>query len=262
MKMQLKYFVIILMFFVSSAFAQTPDELKLPKKLSEIPKVSGKVAIDGNLAEWSFLGAIFLSDESTQPLDDCSGIFYMMWDEKNLYFAAKVYDDELIQGKSGDQIHLEDGVQFDLDIDRDGDINKTSFSDDDFQIGFSPGNFADEKPEMWGWNPDGDGKAMDKPENAEIASSKFDKGWIIEARIGIDEFNADIFEIGKFSYGMKIGFGRCINDYDKAGEGGVSSDGAWHDTSKMYDVKLGAHLSVEKYQKATNCWGKIKSGIQ
>ncbi len=36
--------------------------------------------------------------------------------------------------------------------------------------------------------------AMGKAENAEIKSAKFDEGWIIEARIGIDEFNAECFD--------------------------------------------------------------------
>ena len=94
----------------------------------------------------------------------------MMWDENNLYFAAKVYDDELVQGKVGDAIHMEDDVQFDLDLDREGDILVSVYTDDDFQLGFSPGDLGNEGPEMWGWNPGGGGKLMERPQNAEIAS--------------------------------------------------------------------------------------------
>lgn len=244
-------------FFISMAFAQTPEEIKLPEKFSEIPKVSGEITIDGDLKEWKLSHAIFVGDKSTQPFDDCSGIFFMMWDEENLYVAAKVYDDDLVQTATGAEIWKEDDVQFDLDIDRDGDKKVFGYNDDDFQIGFSPGDFAGDKPEIWGWNPGG-GKAMDKPENAEIASVKFDKGWIIEARIGINEFNADLIGLKKFEEGMKIGFGRCINDYDKGGEGGVSSGGAWQDTSKMNDVILAGSISIEPLMKLVTSWGYLK----
>jgi hypothetical protein len=100
---------------------------------------------------------------------------------------------------------------------------------------------------------------MNSPENAEIASAEFDGGWIIEARIGIDEFNSDLTGVERFEEGMKIGFGRCINDYDKkSGEGGVSSGGAWNDTSKMYDVELAGPFSVEPRLKLSTSWGFIK----
>jgi hypothetical protein len=251
-------FVALSIVFTSLAFAQTPEEMELPDTLAEIPQALKPPVIDGDLKEWTLSAGIFVSEKATQTLQDCSGIFCMMWDENNLYFAAKVYDDELVQGKTGAAIWEEDDVQFDLDIDRGGDKNVTTFSDDDCQTGFSPGDFNGEKPEIWGWNPGG-GRPMDGPENAEIASAEFDKGWIIEARIGIDEFNADLTGLKKLEEGMKIGFGRCINDYDiKSGEGGVSSGGAWNDTSKMYDVELVGPLSVEPNQKLTTQWGDIK----
>lgn len=250
-------FVIFLLFFISYALAQTSEEKALPTTFSGIPQAPEPPVIDGDLGEWSLASAIFVSDKSIQPLDDCSGVFYMMWDEENLYLTAKVYDDDLVQGKSGSSIWQEDDVQFDLDLDRNGDKNIATYNDDDFQTGFSPGDFNKEEPEIWGWNPGG-GKAMGRPENAEIESSKFDGGWIIEARIGIDEFNADLIKLKKFEEGMKIGFGRCINDYDKDGEGGVSSGGAWNDTTKMYDVEFVGPLSVEAYLKHAILWGSIK----
>jgi len=251
-------FIVFSLFSISSTSAQNAEEMKLPDILSGIPKASKPPAIDGDLGEWWPSSAIFVSDKSTQPLDDCSGVFYMMWDDENLYFAAKVYDDELVQGKSGASTWEEDDVQFDLDLDRGGDKNVFAYNDDDFQIGFSPGDFANEKPEIWGWNPGG-GRSMDSPENAEIASVEFDGGWIIEARIGMDELNSDLTGLGKLEEGMKIGFGRCINDYDmKSGEGGVSSGGAWEDTSKMYDVELIGPFSVEPRLKLTTTWGVIR----
>jgi len=249
--------LIVFVLFVSSAFAQTPEETKLPSKFTGIPKAPSNVVIDSDLKEWSLSSAIFISDPSTQPLEDCSGVFYMMWDEKNLYFAAKVYDDDLVQGFNGADIFNEDDVQFDLDIDRNGDRNATGFNDDDCQTGFSPGDFAKEKPEIWGWNP-GSGKAVNMPEDSEIASAKFDKGWVIEARIGIEEFNADLTGIKKLEEGMTIGFGRCINDPDKDGEGGVSSGGAWEDTSKMYDVNLIGPYAITPRLKLATTWGLLK----
>ena len=99
---------------------------------------------------------------------------------------------------------------------------------------------------------------MGSPENAEIASEEFDDGWIIEARIGIDEFNSDLTGIEEFTEGMVIGFGRCINDYDLGNEGGVSSDGAWQDTSKMYDVEFGAKISVDYNHVIPITWANLR----
>ncbi|MFC1717306.1 sugar-binding protein [Candidatus Poribacteria bacterium] len=260
--MQSKIWIVIglSLFVITSALAQTVEEKELPDILTGIPKAPKSLVIDGELGEWPLSVAIFVSEKSTQQLEDCSGIFYMMWDKDNLYFAAKVYDDELIQGKVGDLIHLEDDVQFDLDLDREGDILVSVYTDDDFQLGFSPGDFDNDGPEMWGWNPGGAGRLMERPQNAEIASSNFDDGWIIEARIGVDEFNSDLTGIAQFEEGMKMGFGRAINDYDiQSGDGGVSSGGAWQDTSKMYDVQLIGLLSVEPRLKIIESWGLIKS---
>jgi len=243
----------------SLSAAQTAEELNLPETFSVIWKAPKPPVIDGDLNDWRFAAAIFVSDKSVQPLEDCSGVLMMMWDEDNLYFAAKVYDDELVQGMSGANIWKEDDVQFDLDIDREGDRNITVYNDDDFQIGFSPGDFEGEAPEIWGWNPGG-GVPMNRPEDAEIKSAKFEGGWVIEARIGREEFNADLIGLKRFEEGMVLGFGRCINDYDrKSGDGGVSSGGAWKDTSKMYDIELGGPFPVSPLSDLITAWGYIKS---
>jgi len=257
-RMRSLVFIVLSVVLTASVLAQTPEEMELPETLAGISQALKPPVIDGDLKEWTLSAGIFVSEKPTQTLRDCSAIFCMMWDEKNLYFAARVYDDELVQGKIGDATWQEDDVQFDLDIDRGGDRNVTVFSDDDSQTGFSPGDFSGEEPEIWGWNPGG-GSPMNSPENAEIASTEFGDGWIIEARIGIDEFNADLTGVSKFELGMKIGFGRCINDYDiRSGDGGVSSGGAWNDTSKMNDVELVGPLSVEPNLKLITQWGDIK----
>jgi hypothetical protein len=138
--------VVYSFFLVSSCCAQTLEEMELPTIFSGIPKASAPPVMDGDLGEWNLSGAIFVSHEPTQPLFDCSGVFYMMWDEGNLYFAAKVYDDGLVQGKTGDAIWQEDDVQFDLDLDREGDRKIFDYNDDDFQIAFSPGGSAVRNP--------------------------------------------------------------------------------------------------------------------
>ncbi|MBD3184320.1 hypothetical protein GF312_18700 [Candidatus Poribacteria bacterium] len=260
----MRNFTLTIMAFIvcygGMASAQTPEEIALPKKLTEIPKAVPTPIIDGDLGDWPLLemGA-FISDENRQGLDDCSAVIMMMWDEQNLYFAAKVYDDDLIQGKVGDQLWMEDDIQFDLDIDRMGDITNPIFNADDFQIGFSPGDFKREKPEIYGWNPRGE-TPMNAPENAKISSQKFKDGWTIEARIGLEDFNADLIGYAEFKEGMIFGFGRAINDYDTTGVGdGISSDGAWQDTSLMYELELTGPFDVKSQMKIISYWGKVKN---
>ena len=46
-----------------------------------------------------------------------------------------------------------DDVEIQLDIDLDGDFSSTLVSSDDYQLGFSPGNFGSLSPEAYRWYP-------------------------------------------------------------------------------------------------------------
>ncbi|MBM3235891.1 hypothetical protein FJZ31_06285 [Candidatus Poribacteria bacterium] len=251
------FFIGLLVISVSFAFSQE----EFPDILKEIKMTKKPPTIDGNLEEWKYASAMFISDTSTQPLDDCSGTLYMMWDESNLYFAAKINDESILQNERGADIWKGDDVQFDLDLDWKGAEKESPVFDDlNQQIGFSPGNLKDNPPTIWGWNPGGK-RTIDNPKDAEIETAEFQEekyqGYIIEARIGIDDLSGGTLK--KFFEGMKIGVGRCINDYDaRSEEGGVSSEGAWNNPQKMNGVELVGPMSVKASGQLLATWAKIK----
>ena len=71
-----------------------------------------------------------------------------MWDAGNLYLAFDITDDVLVQEKTGGDMWEGDHVEFWLDADLLGDYTEMVNSGDDFQFGFSPGNFRNLKPEV------------------------------------------------------------------------------------------------------------------
>jgi len=255
--------ILIGLLAISDSLAFSQEEL--PDTLTELRRTKQPPTIDGNLKEWKYASAMFASDTSTQPLDDCSAILYMMWDENNLYFAAKVNDESIVQDASGADIWKGDDVQFDIDLDWKGAEKEAPVYDDlNQQIGFSPGNFKNNPPAIWGWNPAGK-RTMGNPKDTEIAAAEFQeekyKGYIIEARIGIDDLSGEMLKT--FSEGMKIGLGKCINDYDaQTGEGGISSGGAWENPQKMKSVELVGFMPVKQSGKLLATWAKIKSEYQ
>lgn len=73
-----------------------------------------------------------------------------------------------------------DHVELWLDMDIKGDEGEAVNSDDDYQLGFSPGNFRDVVPEIHLWVP-----ALDIPPQGlgEIAARRTAEGYTLEARV-------------------------------------------------------------------------------
>lgn len=104
----------------------------------------------------------------------------MGWDEQNLYLVAKVTDNRIVQAWQGAELWQGDHLEIWVDTDFMGDASETKINADDFQIGISPGDFQNIKPEIYCWYP----KAKEgKIESGEIASSLIADGYILEATI-------------------------------------------------------------------------------
>jgi hypothetical protein len=71
---------------------------------------------------------------------DLEGSFRLGWDQNYLYLAVKIIDDVYVQNAGGQDIFLGDSIELLLDKDLLGDFYSTSLSQDDFQLGISPGN--------------------------------------------------------------------------------------------------------------------------
>lgn len=100
--------------------------------------------IDGQLTEWTSPGFVIASPvygiENWRGVDDLSGMSMFGWDEDYLYVAVQVTDDVYVQNAIGPHIYKGDSIEILYDANLAGDFYDNALSDDDFQLGFSPGN--------------------------------------------------------------------------------------------------------------------------
>jgi len=109
-------------------------------------KLSSPPTIDAILNEWtsgSFnANSVVYGASSWGGSTDLSAICYAGWDLTNLYLALKVFDSTFAQISSGVYLFRGDSVELQFDRDLVADYYTYSQSSDDYQIGFSPGNFG------------------------------------------------------------------------------------------------------------------------
>lgn len=161
-------------------------EFTLAGRMTKVP-----LTVDGKLDDWTLGEPLVLSSKDdvahgrgawTGP-DDFSVRTHAMWDVEKLYFAFDVTDDRVVQRKTGADMWEGDHIEFWLDVDLAGDYEEAANSGDDFQFGFSPGNFDDVAPEVFLWTPYVD---EDVREVVDIGASRTDTGWVVEVGIPIE----------------------------------------------------------------------------
>ncbi|MFN2114450.1 MAG: sugar-binding protein [Anaerolineae bacterium] len=120
-------------------------------------RVVSPKAIDGSLDDWSgepirVDQVVFGTDDWDGP-SDVSAVAQLAWDYDSLYLAARVTDDSFTQTSTGQQMHLGDSLELQVDTDLDGDWDSGTYNGDDWQIGLSPGDFDALPPEAYVWRP-------------------------------------------------------------------------------------------------------------
>ncbi|MBN2073201.1 MAG: hypothetical protein JW770_04560 [Actinobacteria bacterium] len=140
-------------------------------------------SIDGSFEEWekfekfsSFEPTIKKENYTTHT--DVSGIFYSCWNEDNFYFLIQVVDDVFNQSYSGNQLNKGDSITLVFDTAFEEDMQTSFYNSDDYQIDFSPGNFAGIPEESFmNWPSNA------PPKGVSVASTRLTNGYIIEASI-------------------------------------------------------------------------------
>lgn len=138
--------------------------------------------VDGHLGEWRdksyrVQNPVF-KPEDWQGWRDLSGVFFIAWDVGNLYVGVEVTDDAHVQNESGRTMYRGDDVEIQLDAQLQADFAEDKLSEDDNQIGLSPGSFADRPPEAYVWLPsERDGTMID------LAARQTANGYVLEAAI-------------------------------------------------------------------------------
>lgn len=106
----------------------------------------GQVVLDGLVEEWGAESipltiAHFGAEEWSGP-QDLSGAGWLGWNEERLFLAVNVIDDRYVQTQKSWEMFRGDSVEFWLDSDLAGDFDIAQGNFDDWQFGFSPGNFS------------------------------------------------------------------------------------------------------------------------
>lgn len=122
-------------------------------------------AIDGDLSEWAGLPRTELSAAenisygdpgSWSGPADLTGWICYGWDDENVYVAFTVKDDFIVQHFIGGNLWKGDHVELWFDTQMQLDFDSTEAGDDDYQLGISPGNFADVPPDFVIFTPSSD----------------------------------------------------------------------------------------------------------
>ncbi len=201
------------------------------------PRARRPVYVDGNLTD--FVAAAEYGEETGAWICDEPGESYwgharFLWDENNFYVGVEIHDDRLVQAYQGDQLYRGDHVEMWFDVDLAQDFNATSISQDDIQIGLSPGNFSTLQPEAVVWLPQ---ELSWRSGEIQIAAVQSERGYHIEAMIPLSLLNLDstnlvtgegtVMEVAGWGVnpgheywpvaGHIIGFGFIFSDTDTPG---------------------------------------------
>ena len=161
--------------------------------------------IDGNLSDWNLEaltpavldveGQLNTGQASWSGPEDCSGEFYLLWDDENIYIAVVVKDDKLSMTKSGGDIWNADAVEIFFST-----LNAVGGHDEHYQYGFNANN----QKYIWDAMGGPTGGALDY---MEVASVETPDGYICEVSIAHGQITPLDFSVGN-----TIGFHPVIDD--------------------------------------------------
>lgn len=176
-------------------------------------RLSSPPVIDGSWSEWSTtqfpVESVVYGAANWKDGADLGPSFRVGWDNNNLYLAAKVFDDTYIQDATGEMIFKGDSLEILLDTDLLGDFFTSNLSNDDFQLGISPGmSTPGGTPEAYLWYPT---KYKGSYSGVTIKSVKMDGGYRVEAAIPWSVLHVSP------STNLRMGFVFSVSDNDQEG---------------------------------------------
>ncbi len=199
---------ILTLFSVSLALADPPAVHPVTGEELVIDCFRGTPdAIDADLSDWNLEAMtpamldvaeqLHSGQDTWDGPDDCSGEFYMLWDDVNLYIAVVVKDDTLSTNKTDGNIWNADAVEVFFST-----LNAVAGHSEHYQYGFTAAN------QRWNWcNIDGAGSI--EPEYLQIAATDTADGYICEVSIEYAQMPSL-----DFSAGNTIGFHPVFDDTD------------------------------------------------
>ncbi len=171
------------------------------------------ITIDGDLGEWTTTAytaneTVPYAGSGWSGPSDLSATFYIAWDADYLYVAVKRTDDTFVQTSWGRYMFKGDDIEIQLDTDLAGDFYTASMSQDDYQLGLSPGNFGSLDAEVYRWFP----RSLEaRVDSADITAEKDGNGYNLEVKIPWSAFGLTP------TAGSHFGFALSLSDNDTTG---------------------------------------------
>ena len=152
-------------------------------------RVDQPLVVDGNLEGWTDIPSFTSSyrvynNDSWDQTDDLQTFWRLAWDDLNLYLSALVIDDVHVQIRSGDLSYLGDSVELQIDTQLRLDLSN-QLSTDDYQLVFSPGDFAENAPSfgLFRGTPEGQMVSYGNREGIKVSAEATDSGYVLEAAV-------------------------------------------------------------------------------
>ena len=147
------------------------------------------IVVDGKLDDWPEVEGYspLLLEKSANVVygaqlwegkEDYSAKAQFAWDKEFLYLALEIEDDVLVQKFTGARMVTGDHIELVIDYDVEGDKEVRTMDNDDFQLGFSPGDLKEVPTSITYWFPDS--IDQDLLDSVKLAARKTDRGYTIE----------------------------------------------------------------------------------
>lgn len=200
------------------------SKISRTSKKTVIKRAKGPIKIDADLADWSLKrfetgevafiskGSSFVNKGEISGNSDCSGKFYLFYDDVNIYFAAVVRDDVVIGKQKGVDIWRDDAVEFWVDTKGDAaELNNMPYNPSCYQINFAPTS-KDSKAQVYAYRNYNAKLVTDVAKVAsKVLTDSKDSGYIIEASIPIASLYGLKLDEGK---SLRVNFSICDKDSD------------------------------------------------
>jgi hypothetical protein len=185
---------------------ERPDAPTWHMGLAQVPP-----NIDGRLEDWAApmtlaqpvaISKVVFGAEHWEGAADLSAEALGAWDRNALFLGLRILDDIFSQPAEGRSLYLGDSIELQLDMDLEGDWDDAAYSDDDWQIGISPGDLEDggRPAEAYIWRPADRSGAVVFP----IAARRLDDGYVIEAAIPWRIFGVDPTRLAGIGFALNI----------------------------------------------------------
>jgi len=192
-------------------------------------KVTEAITVDGDLSEWDTSSAVTAdtADKVVRDAGEWSGAeddsfsVYVMWDENNLYLAAKVLDDTPFMYREGFPPDMADSLVIFLSTDPNADPDRSAYAANDFRLtqiiddyDFCNGIDRDMLVDNQGFETSGEDGDIQVLTGFSCADKAIEGGYTYESVIPWSNFSNEQIAVLTPETGMSIGFEIGMFDLD------------------------------------------------